>query len=441
VRYKEFLNEYNRDITKRQYGNKIVDRLKSGPDRNYFLDVFNHLNQKSNFADDTEKIWDEIAQNLLASFENNDPTPNNQYTPWIAREYVAGNIRRLEDLSRVSEALKIYHQYKNKRIFKELFPMFPQYKDIGKLDASELENIAEKLNHAAGMAKTQDKGQAEEVYQDSDVRVIVPLDEKAACYYGQGTRWCTAATQGQNYFEHYNSQGSLYIIIPKKPRYPGEKYQLHVYEEQFMDEKDDPVGPSELLRFPGFVKFLKFQEPSISDLLQFSDPEVIEGINKFAAEKIAEWTFEDLMDWEMQDDSWNDYRSEVAIEKGYVDEEGDVDWDRVFEDPKLNDYFEYNDEAREIYNNALEIAKWTPAQMINDIETSEYSPDGNWFTLRNLEDLYAAYAEENLTSDVVDKIKGRLFITNDPNRYKNTTADSAKFGDFTVGVVGKPYRR
>jgi len=46
-----------------------------------------------------------------------------------------------------------------------------------------------------------------------------------------------------------------------------------------------------------------------------------------------------------------------------------------------------------------------------------------------------------LTSDVVDKIKGRLFITNDPNRYKNTTSDSAKFGDFTVGVVGKPYRR
>ena len=440
MRYHEILREYNRDVTKRQYGNKIVDRLKSGPDKSLYDTYIKSMEEKEY---PLERITDTIAQMMLSSFENNDPTPNNQYTPWIAREYIKGNIRRLEDLSRIRNSLELYHKYKNTRQFKELFQYNIDFKDIMKLEASQIEGIAEKLDAfiAKDNKKELDKGKAEEVYQDGDVRVIVPLDEKAACYYGQGTRWCTAATQGQNYFEHYNSQGSLYIIIPKKPRYPGEKYQLHVYEEQFMDEKDDPVGPSELLRFPGFVKFLKFQEPSISDLLQFSDPEVIEGINKFAAEKIAEWTFEDLMDWEMQDDSWNDYRSEVAIEKGYVDEEGDVDWDRVFEDPKLNDYFEYNDEAREIYNNALEIAKWTPAQMINDIETSEYSPDGNWFTLRNLEDLYAAYAEENLTSDVVDKIKGRLFITNDPNRYKNTTSDSAKFGDFTVGVVGKPYRR
>lgn len=440
MRYHEILREYNRDVTKRQYGNKIVDRLKSGPDKSLY-DTYTKSMEEKEYP--LERITDTIAQMILSSFENNDPTPNNQYTPWIAREYIKGNIRRLEDLSRIRNSLELYHKYKNTRQFKELFQYNVDFKDIMKLEASQIEGIAEKLDAfiAKDNKKELDKGKAEEVYQDGDVRVIVPLDEKAACYYGQGTRWCTAATQGQNYFEHYNSQGSLYIIIPKKPRYPGEKYQLHVYEEQFMDEKDDPVGPSELLRFPGFVKFLKFQEPSISDLLQFSDPEVIEGINKFAAEKIAEWTFEDLMDWEMQDDSWNDYRSEVAIEKGYVDEEGDVDWDRVFEDPKLNDYFEYNDEAREIYNNALEIAKWTPAQMINDIETSEYSPDGNWFTLRNLEDLYAAYAEENLTSDVVDKIKGRLFITNDPNRYKNTTSDSAKFGDFTVGVVGKPYRR
>ncbi len=436
MRYKEFLNEYNRDITKRQYGNKIVDRLKSGPDKALYDTYIKSMEEKEY---PLEKIVDTIAQMILSSFENNDPTPNNQYTPWIAREYIKGNIRRLEDLSRIKNSLELYHKYKNTRQFKELFQYNVGFNDVMKLDASQVEGIAEKLDAfiAKDNKKELDKGKAEEVYQDSDVRVISPLDEKAACYYGQGTRWCTAATQGENYFKHYHNDGPLYIIIPKKPKYPGEKYQLHVYSEQFMDEKDDPVGPSQLLRFPGFVKFLKFQEPSISDLLQFADPEVIDGINKIAAQQILEWTFEDINDWEMQDDSWHDYRSEAAIEKGYVDEEGNIDWDKVYEDPQLNDYLEYNDEAREIYRNAKEIENWTASQMISDIENNEYSPDGNWFTLRNLEDLYAAYAEENLTNDVRDKISKKLYITNNPNRFKGVSTELGKFGDFTVGIVNK----
>ena len=436
MRYKEFLNEYNRDITKRQFGNKIIDRVKSGPDKNLY-DLWHEAMTVKEYP--LERIEETIVQTILSSFENNDPTPNNQYTPWITREYIKGNIRRLEDLSRIKNSLELYHKYKNTRQFKELFPYNVGFNDVMKLDASQIEGIAEKLDAfiAKDNKKELDKGKAEEVYQDSDVRVISPLDEKAACYYGQGTRWCTAATQGENYFERYNSLGPLYIIIPKKPKYPGEKYQLHVYEEQFMDEKDEPVGPSELLRFPGFVKFLKFQEPSITDLLQFADPKVIDSINKVAAQQILEWTFDDLNLWEMEDDSWYTYRAEAAIEKGYVDEEGNVDWDKVYEDPQLNDYLEYNDEAREIYRNAKEIENWTPSQMISDIETSEYSPDGNWFTLSNLEDLYAAYAEENLTSNISNNISKRLYITNDPNRYKGAGTELGKFGDFTVGITNK----
>ncbi|MGA1048922.1 MAG: hypothetical protein ACO3UU_13015, partial [Minisyncoccia bacterium] len=276
--------------------------------------------------------------------------------------------------------------------------------------------------------------------QDGDVRVIVPLDEKAACYYGQGTRWCTAATKGENYFERYNSEGPLYIIIPKKPKYPGEKYQLHVNSEQFMDEKDDTVGISKLLQYPGFLKFLKLQEPRISNLLQFANPKVIAGINKVAAEQILEWTLDDLNDWESSDQGWQDYRVEVATEKGYVDEEGTIDWDRVHEDSELNDYFKYNDEAKEIYNNALEMGKWTPAQMIKNIETSEYSPDGNWVTIDNLEDIYESYGTEYLTQKVVDKIKRKLYITENPNKYKMISKELGTFGDYTVGVLNNTKR-
>jgi hypothetical protein len=118
-----------------------------------------------------------------------------------------------------------------------------------------------------------DKGQAEEIYQDQQVRVIMPYDQAAACYYGQGARWCTAATKGKNYFNDYAENTPLLIVVPQQPQHPGEKYQLWfdysigdlpVYNDddyneaffyhgedyiidneqtgQFMNEKDQPVS-------------------------------------------------------------------------------------------------------------------------------------------------------------------------------------------------------
>jgi len=43
------------------------------------------------------------------------------------------------------------------------------------------------------------------------------LDQEAACYLGQGTQWCTAATYSDNYFDHYNEVGGLIIINLKEP--------------------------------------------------------------------------------------------------------------------------------------------------------------------------------------------------------------------------------
>jgi hypothetical protein len=52
-----------------------------------------------------------------------------------------------------------------------------------------------------------------------------------------------------------------------------------------------------------------------------------------------------VYDWESQDEYWNQYRAEEAKKRGYVDDNGDIDWDRVHEDDDLNDYTEYNDDA------------------------------------------------------------------------------------------------
>ena len=124
------------------------------------------------------------------------------------------------------------------------------------------------------------RGDAKEVFNDDSVRIIVPQDKQAACYYGQGTRWCTAATGSQNYFDRYHRDGPLYILLPKKPTYDGEKYQLHFGTDQFMDEQDDPINLVEILtkRFPGTLEFFKKLEPRLSNLIIFAPDEVLQPV-------------------------------------------------------------------------------------------------------------------------------------------------------------------
>lgn len=261
---KPILREYKRDITLRQYGKKLLDAWYIGPDHTAVLGTP---------PTSTSKDIDQWLLNSIMTFiENGDPTPNNIYTPWIAREYSEGHIRRIEDLdSRVKPLLQSYHQYKNKG-------WFPQHaKDIMRVTVHQLSNIMVNLNIPE--KQLQDRGEYEEVYKDSTVRVIHPKDEAAACYYGQGTQWCTAATRGKNYFDQYNQQGPLYILIPTNPTYTGEKYQLHFETNQFMNEEDYPVELRGLLnRFPELFGENSIFKDKLSFYVRFMPDDQLEGI-------------------------------------------------------------------------------------------------------------------------------------------------------------------
>ena len=67
------------------------------------------------------------------------------------------------------------------------------------------------------------KGAAKVVYKDANVRIINPEDKEAACYYGQGTRWCTAATKSKNYYSYNDEQDGVVKVPELKERFgsPG----------------------------------------------------------------------------------------------------------------------------------------------------------------------------------------------------------------------------
>jgi hypothetical protein len=159
----------------------------------------------------------------------------------------------LEDIrSKGADWLLQYDNLKKRK----LLPV--EVRDIGRLSFSQLGDIAINPEYAskldAAADKTVNKGTANEVYNDDQIRVIHPADEAAACYYGQGTQWCTAASKN-NMFSHYAEDGELYILIPKQPKYAGEKYQLHFESSSFMNERDISIDMVELFkRFPQLRK-------------------------------------------------------------------------------------------------------------------------------------------------------------------------------------------
>jgi hypothetical protein len=129
-----------------------------------------------------------------------------------------------------------------------------------------------------------DKGKSETLLDDENLRSLIVFDKAASMYYGQGTRWCTAAHKN-NMFEQYAESAPIIIVIPKKPEHGGEKYQLWfnyscyeepirsredyqemthgmdqdeldeaIHEGQFMNERDEPIRLNSLdNRFNGSI--------------------------------------------------------------------------------------------------------------------------------------------------------------------------------------------
>jgi hypothetical protein len=212
MRANEFLIEYKRDVTIQKLGQPLYQKM------------LNDKTVQRIYGDDPLQNIDpnEIIEFGIDRFQEADPTPNKQFVAWLVRLYAKDPTFKFEDvLSQVHPYLeKFYKLNMRKKIpsprndvnryasFADFMGVMDEYPDP---DQVELK----------------DKGRAFTIYEDDNWRVIVPQDEAASCYYGQGTRWCTAATKANNMFDFYNSIAPILIAQPKNPNYPGERYQLH----------------------------------------------------------------------------------------------------------------------------------------------------------------------------------------------------------------------
>lgn len=348
MRATEFLLlEYSREKTAQVFGKKLIAALTVDKRPSDFLSPTRaYLSQKAKIGSevplDDQQL---ILNNVLEELERADPTQTKEYVQWLAKCYANEKVPSEDLISNGMDALKNYHQFK----VKKLLP--PEWRNIMNLTFLQMAMIAHdpdlvaKLK-AADDAKA-DKGQAKTVFENDQVRIIMPQDEAAAKYYGQGTRWCTAA-KNNNMFNRYNKEGAMYILLPKQPKHDGEKYQIHFETGQFMDEEDNSVTDLNGLfreRFGDLVPVFKQIKPEISEYVIFADDDQISLILDEIKEISYEWINEWLSDFESEDDEWLDHVSQYTTD-------GDVDWDAA------GDYLDFNSYARDVYNdleNAVDI--------------------------------------------------------------------------------------
>ena len=224
MRYQEFLLEYDRSREQQR-----IESLPSYQTR---------LKQEPEFS--------------LERLESADPTPQKIYVPRLATWWLRG--AKLEDLiSRGADALEKFVQLKQKNLLK------PEHKDInGFKQFTEFETIMGGYQLPGATEQPQDRGQFKQIYRDDQLIVVQLLDQTAARWWGQGTKWCTAA-KNNNQFSHYAQDGPIYVIID---RVANEKYQYwwhdnDEYEMQFMDAQDQEYDPRGLSAYAQLQKIFQ----------------------------------------------------------------------------------------------------------------------------------------------------------------------------------------
>lgn len=250
----QILLEYDHNITVNKFGEKVKEKAKKDQTARMFRSEDNSID----------------ADSIIQRIEQADPTAHKEYTQWLVRTYVNTDIKLEDIVSTTADALADFAKLKVKKALP------PEYRDINRIKTSvELEQIvadlADKLRDVEEVAK----GQSKQIYNGKTVRVVELFDTEAACYYGQGTRWCTSA-RNNNMFNAYIKDGPMFVVIPKQPRHVGEKYQLHPASKQCKDETDITYKFSKLITdYPELYDALR-GIPAFQDIPALQDKETFE---------------------------------------------------------------------------------------------------------------------------------------------------------------------
>ena len=156
-----------------------------------------------------------------------------KYLTWVGKVFDTINFE--ENFPKLVEALTKFDKISNNLPKTDIH----QYQNLSEL--LDVINIYENRNRRD--VKQVEGGNV--VFDDGRFFVVNPLDHKASCYYGKGTKWCTAA-ETDTHFKKYNEDGKLFYIIDRSKPTTDPQYKIDLLrkfdgDKIYYDAKDEYV--------------------------------------------------------------------------------------------------------------------------------------------------------------------------------------------------------
>ena len=200
-------------------------------------------------------------EELIRHFTSFDPTENHEYTAWLTGSYARGELGSFGGLrDRVAPLLQRFHGLKKTKNLKPQDTNIQRVKGLAGLQAllekyAEVEAESRRQRAVSREQAFYKNGEARLVYDDPEMKVVVPETEEASKFFGVNTKWCTAWDDTNNAFEQYHAAGPLYIVLLKRE---NQRFQFHFQTAQFVDEEDKPLDIEDwLAKHPKVARVLQ----------------------------------------------------------------------------------------------------------------------------------------------------------------------------------------
>jgi len=178
-----------------------------------------------------------------------------------------------DDLLKAKIAIEKFIRYQ-KNLDKKDINQYDSLKDIEDAISEHENRVRRDVKQVEG---------ADIVYEDDRFTVITPKTHKASCYYGAGSKWCTAAKSSDQHFMRYNRDGKLFYFLDKKAPAKSRFYKvalLQKYDGQqiYYDAPDVSFKKGWILGTPEFDRIndviQKYMETNYAEDIELFKDEV-----------------------------------------------------------------------------------------------------------------------------------------------------------------------
>lgn len=262
--FEQLINEARFEVLKQKYAMKLLDFLHTTDEQSRAVKLMISGDERDGWFG-YKKGDQKDAEELFSWFGDIDPTDNKKYVEWLIRGILSK--KTTWEKLYTTDTLDLLAKFEK---IKKVVPGT----DINKMSLDDLEIFVEENEDAISsrQLKSSERKELENgfyrnqeallLHNSSNFKVVAPLTHKASCFFGQMTKWCTAAKDDSSMFDSYLKSGRLYVVLDRATK---NLFQFHFTDMEFRNAEDDEINIFKFLKNrPELVSFF-LTEPEFSE--------------------------------------------------------------------------------------------------------------------------------------------------------------------------------